>query len=103
MAYATIIFEHPDTGEIKKASLGVSWVMLFFSFWVPLVRGDKKLAIKMFFLFVITFGLSSIMYMFIYNKIYIKDLINLGFEAKSINHGDIYNEFQKMDIKTPEI
>ena len=86
MAYTSIMFENPNTGAIKEAPVGFSWTVLFFGFFPPLFRGDWKWAAIMLILALITFNLSGLVFMFIYNKLYIKDLIGSGFKAKSIKH-----------------
>ena len=84
MAYATLLMENPLTGQMKEAPVGFSWTTFFFGFFPALFRGYFKWAIIIFLLALITVGLSGLVFMFIYNKLYIKDLIADGFKVKSI-------------------
>jgi len=81
MAYAEISFSNPITGEIKEAPVGFSWTTAFFGIFPSLFRGDYKWFIIMTILALMTFGLSHFVFMFIYNKLYIKKLIGDGFKA----------------------
>ena len=36
----------------------------------------------------ITFGVSGFVFMFIYNKLYVKELVNNGFKVKTVRVGD---------------
>lgn len=101
MAYTTIIFENPKSGAIKEAPVGFSWTTFFFGFFPPLFRGDFKFAIIIFILAIITLGLSNLVFMFIYNRLYIKGLIGDGFKAKSIGSGDFDAASSKIGIKIP--
>ena len=65
-------------GAIKTVKLGFSWTMLFFGFFVPLFRGDWKWAILSFLLPFVTACTSLFILPFLYNKMYIKDLIVKG-------------------------
>ena len=103
MAFASIMFENPHTGGIKEAPVGFSWTTLFFGFFPALFRGDWKWAVILLFLALITFGLSGLVFMFIYNKLYIKDLIGAGFKAKSISTGDMDFAQSKLGIILPRI
>lgn len=76
-----------DVGLIKEVKIGFSWTTLFFGFFPALFRGDLKWAAIMFVsaiavsLITIGFGgwIISIVFAFIYNKIYIKELIEKGY------------------------
>lgn len=103
MAYTSIMFENPNTGAIKEAPVGFSWTTFFFGFFPPLFRGDWKWAIIMLILAVITFGLSNLVFIFIYNKLYIKDLIGSGFKAKSIASGNMDFAASKLGIQIPKL
>jgi len=89
MAFTTILFKNPNDGSMKQAPVGFSWTVFFFGFFPPLIRGDWKWAIIFLLCAVITFGLSNLVFMFIYNKLYIKDLIGSGYKAESIASGDL--------------
>ncbi len=103
MAYTKVVFENLKTGQIKEAPVGFSWTVSFFGFFPPLFRGDWKWAIIMFLLAFITLGLSGFIFMFIYNKLYIKDLIGSGFKAKSVGLGTIDQVSQKIGINIPTL
>jgi len=103
MAYTNVVFENQNTGHIRHAPVGFSWTVLFFSFFPPLFRGDWKWAFIMFVLSVLTWGVSGLVFMFIYNKLYIKDLISSGFKAKSVKNGNIDEVSLKIGIKLPRL
>ena len=101
MADTKVVFENPNTGQIKEAPVGFSWTVAFFGFFPPLFRSDWKWGIIMFLLALPTWGLSGLVFMFIYNKLYIKDLIGSGFKAKSVEMGTIDQVSQKLGLKLP--
>lgn len=76
-----------DSGMIKKVKKGFSWTFFFFGLFVPLIRGDLKWTVIMFLLQslvgALTFGIGafvvSLIFAFIYNKIYIKGLLEKGY------------------------
>lgn len=83
MASMTITFENPNTGAIKEAPIGFSWTTFFFGFFPALLRGHISMAIVMFVLAFLTFGLSGIVFAFIYNKMYVKHLMGEGYKASA--------------------
>lgn len=101
MAFTSIMFENPNTGSMKEAPVGFSWTVFFFGFFPPIFRGDWKWGIIMFILTILTLGISNIVFMFIYNKLYIKDLIGSGFKAKTILKGDMDFASGKIGMQIP--
>lgn len=76
---------NPQTDQIKQVKVGFSWTMFFFGFWVPLIRGDWKWLVVMLLLDIIgiwSYGtvssIANIVMAFLYNKLYIEDLIKQG-------------------------
>ena len=101
MAYTSIIFKNPNTGAMREAPVGYSWTTLFFGCFPALFRGDWKWAVIMIIIGLFTFNLSTIIFSFIYNKFYIKDLIGAGFKAQSIASGDMYLASSKVGMHIP--
>ena len=64
-----------DIGMIKEAKIGFSWTNFFFGAFVPAIRGDWKYAAIMVICSMITCGLSTLVFPFVYNKLYIKELL----------------------------
>ncbi len=89
MADNKILFENPNSGAIKEAPVGFSWTVAFFSFFPPLFRSDWKWGAIMFLLACMTGGLSGLVFMFMYDKLYIKDLIGAGFKVRSVESGTV--------------
>ena len=74
-----INFKHKDTGVVKTAPLGFSWTSLLFGVFVPLLRGDVKWFFLSLVIALLTFGIGWLFIPFIYNKIYIKNLMEKGY------------------------
>ena len=86
---------------MKEAPIGFSWTTLFFGCFPALFRGNWKWAVIQFILAIITMGLSTLVFMFIYNKLYVKDLIGSGFKALSIASGDMNFASAKVGVQIP--
>lgn len=68
-----------SNGMVKDCKVGYSWTTLFFGFFPALFRGDWKWALIQFVSELFTCYISSIIFSFIYNKLYINDLLSNGF------------------------
>lgn len=81
-----IVLKTP-AGLSKEVKVGFSWTTFFFGFFPALFRGDLKWAAIMFIvslaLAAFTLGIGTwvswIVFSFVYNKIYIKELIEKGY------------------------
>src|SRR5690625_4241041 len=80
-----------EMGLIKEVKIGFSWTTLLFGFFPALFRGDLKWAAIMLIAGIavgaITLGFGAwilwLVFAFIYNKIYIQDLIEKGYKPAS--------------------
>ena len=92
-----LILEHPNTGLIKKAPVGINWSMILFGPFPVLFRGDIKgfiiQAILDSFL-----GIPILIFPFIYNKSYIKNLLMQGYKVKDVEGGTIEDAKAKLGI-----
>ena len=79
MAYATIYLTNGI--EIKKAPVGFSWTTFFFGGWPAIFRQDWLWGVLGIIGSILTWGISGIVCSFIYNKVYIKNLINNGYKV----------------------
>ncbi|RDY71656.1 DUF2628 domain-containing protein [Halobacillus trueperi] len=76
-----------DDGVVKEVKVGFSWTTFFFGFIPALIRGDLKWAVIMFVTAMLagisTLGIGAwipgIIFSFVYNKIYIKGLLEKGY------------------------
>ena len=83
MAFATLTLEDKKNHIIKEAPVGFSWTSLMFGAFVPLFRADWGWFFIMLVANVITWGLAGILFGFIYNRIYIQNMLKKGFKVKS--------------------
>ncbi len=97
MAFATINFQN-KSGVVKEAPVGFSWTTFFFGFFPALIRGDWLWALIICAATFVTFGLSGIVFAFIYNRIYIQGLLKQGFKVKNYSGNKALIE-QKAQIK----
>ena len=72
-----------DIGMVKEAKIGFSFTAL---------RGDWKYAGIMLVCAIITSGISTLVFPFVYNKLYIKELLMKGFLPASDNDRNILVE-----------
>ena len=91
MAFGTITFKSKNQ-VVKDAPVGFSWTTLFFGFFPALIRGDWLWAIIMLVAGVFTFGFSGIVFAFIYNRLYIQNLLKQGFEVQNYSGDKILIE-----------
>ena len=100
MAFSKVTLKHPEFEVTKEAPVGFSWTILFFGFFPPFFRGDFKWGLIMLFAALLTSFISSLVFMFIYNKIYLKSLLEMGYT--SIDSDEVLTPIEaKLTMKIP--
>jgi hypothetical protein len=74
-----ITLKNELTGQTRESKIGFSWTTFFFGFIPAFTRGDMKNGFIQLFITFIIGPFAPLVYSFIYNKIYIKDLLQNGF------------------------
>tara|TARA_B100000795_G_scaffold262783_1_gene241088 strand:- start:838 stop:1149 length:312 start_codon:yes stop_codon:yes gene_type:complete len=100
MAFSTLNLKHPEFEVTKEVPVGFSWTVFFFGFFPPLFRGDFKWGLIMLIAALFTSFISSLIFMFIYNKIYLKSLLEMGYT--SIDSEEVLTPIEaKLIMKIP--
>jgi hypothetical protein len=74
---------------IKKVPIGYSWLSLVFLFLVPLFRKDWEWFFTYFLVTIFTLGIAIPIIAYMYNKIYIYNLIKTGYIASNQKSGEL--------------
>jgi len=112
MASSVITFKNNNTDEVKSAPVGFSWTAFLFGFFPMLCRSDWKWAAIVAVISIVAFGVVSqfapassgvafwtgLVFGFIYNKLYIKDLVSQGYHAVSVDKGELGDVIAKLGI-----
>lgn len=97
-----VILKNDNINKLKQAKVGFSWTTFFFGWWVPLIRADWKWFLIQFVVTVIAncftyacgFGTTgglvvSFVFSFIYNDLYIQELLEKGYKPSDGSSKDI--------------
>ncbi|MFT8736317.1 MAG: hypothetical protein ABF760_02510 [Zymomonas mobilis] len=87
MAFDHLILVNSYNGKIRRAPIGFSWTTFFFGLWPAVFRGSWKYALLMFLTIFPTLGISSLVWPFIFNRLYLNSLLEDGFRLKSSEKG----------------
>ncbi len=74
-----VMLKHEASGLVRDGYHGFSWTYFFFGYWVPLLRGEIKIAVLHLFLFMCTLGLWQLIAAFLYNKQYTTRMLENGY------------------------
>lgn len=98
-----IIFKN-QFNEFKRSPIGFSFTMLIFGFFVPLLRKDFKwagiqFATQLSYLIHPALGLTSLVLPFMYNKLYIKDLLEQGYYPVDNNQAKLIVSYNVVSLE----
>ncbi|WP_034996147.1 hypothetical protein [Liquorilactobacillus vini] len=83
-----INLKNPATNQFKQCKIGFSWTVFFFGFFPALFRGDWKWTVIILLIDLLTgawsygilSGVTNIVFAFVYNKLYVNDLLTAGYQ-----------------------
>jgi hypothetical protein len=74
-----VMMKNETNGLLKKGFYGFSWTYLFFGWLVPVIRGEIGIGALHLLMAIVSFGISQLIFCFIYNRQYTHRLIEAGF------------------------
>lgn len=101
MAFTKLLMEDPQTGAQKEAPVGVSWTVACFGFIPPLLRGDIKWGLIILAFWLFSAGLTNIIFMFLYNKLFIQELLAQGFKVRALDEARRQDVLNNLGMKLP--
>ena len=75
-----INLKHTNSSLNKPGYIGYCWTYFFFSFFVPIFRGEILIGVLHFIFSVVTFGLFQLIIPFLYNKQFTSRMLTSGWE-----------------------
>ena len=79
-AQKKINLKHTNAGLNKPGYVGYCWTYFFFSFFVPIFRGEILIGVLHLIFSVVTFGLFQLVIPFLYNKQFTSRMLTSGWE-----------------------
>jgi hypothetical protein len=77
---SSVILVNNRTDDVKTVPVGFSFTIIFFGFFVPMVRGDLKGTLIGFGFSWLAWFVGNIIFAFFYNKRYINSLLDSGYD-----------------------
>ena len=74
-----VSLKNEQTGIVKEVPIGYSWITLAVGFFLPMYRADLKWFVFYFLGAIFTYGLGQWILAFFYNKNYIQNLLEKGY------------------------
>lgn len=108
MAFTKLLMENPQTGAQKEVPIGLSWTVLFFCFLPPLLRGDIKWGLILLGFWLLSAGIFSswlihIVFMFLYNKLYFKELLAEGYKVRALDEKERQRIINEIGMPLPMV
>ena len=79
-AQKKINLKHTNSSLNKPGYIGYCWTYFFFSFFVPIFRGEILIGVLHLIFSVVTFGLFQLVIPFLYNKQFTSRMLTSGWE-----------------------
>jgi hypothetical protein len=74
---------HEASGIAKDGYVGFSWTYLLFGWFVPVIRGEVGVGLIHLAITFVSFGLSQLIFPFLYNRQYMNRMLTSGWKLDS--------------------
>jgi hypothetical protein len=74
---------HTVSGIGKNGYIGYSWTYLLFGWFVPVIRGELLVGVLHLIITLVSFGLSQLIFPFLYNRQYMSRMLTSGWMLDS--------------------
>lgn len=91
---------HVASGMVKDGYVGYSWTYLVFGWFVPVVRGELGVGLLHLVITMVSFGLSQLIFPFLYNRQYMVRMLTSGWEL-DVTDPNYELARRKLNIKSP--
>jgi hypothetical protein len=97
----TILLRNQKTGMVKKGFYGFSWTTFFFGGLPAIFRGDIAIGLILVILQVLTLGVATLIWAFVYNKHYTTKLLEKDYVFAD-SEGAVALARMKLGITAPD-
>jgi CHASE2 domain-containing sensor protein len=74
---------HSASGIARSGYVGYSWTYLLFGWFVPVIRGEVGIGVLHLVITFVSFGLSQLIFPFLYNRQYMNRMLTSGWALDS--------------------
>lgn len=86
---------HEASGIAKDGYVGFSWTYLLFGWFVPVIRGEVGIGLIHLVITFVSFGLSQLIFPFLYNRQYMNRMLTSGW---ALDSNDVNYELAKLKL-----
>ena len=86
---------HEASGIAKDGYVGFSWTYLLFGWFVPVIRGEVGIGLIHLVITFVSFGLSQLIFPFLYNRQYMNRMLTSGW---TLDSNDVNYELARLKL-----
>ena len=86
---------HEASGIAKDGYVGFSWTYLLFGWFVPVIRGEVGIGLIHLVITFVSFGLSQLIFPFLYNRQYMNRMLTSGW---ALDSNDVNYELARLKL-----
>ncbi len=90
-----VLIIHEASGIAKDGYVGFSWTYLLFGWFVPVIRGEVGIGLIHLVITFVSFGLSQLIFPFLYNRQYMNRMLTSGW---TLDSNDVNYELARLKL-----